>query len=105
MIQYLSREVGPGRHCTLKSGRRHDCHPSISFGRLGRDQNSRAVSEPTSPGARRVIFVANIAKIFITIPNAVYAVDTGKVGEGQYDPERYTYSFISHWTASSTLSP
>ena len=62
------------------------------------------VFEPSAPGVRRVILATNIAETSITIPDVVYVVDTGKVKEKRYDPERHMSSLISAWVGSSNLN-
>jgi len=49
-------------------------------------------------------FSANIAETSITIPDVVYVVNTGKVKEKRYDPERHMSSLISVWVGSSNLN-
>lgn len=62
------------------------------------------VFEPSAPGIRRIILATNIAETSITIPDVVYVVDTGKVKEKRYDPERHMSSLISAWVGSSNLN-
>lgn len=63
----------------------------------------QAVFAPAAPGVRRIILATNIAETSITIPDVVYVVDTGKVKEQRYDPERHISSLISAWVGSSNL--
>lgn len=64
----------------------------------------QAVFEPAAPGVRRIILATNIAETSITIPDVVYVVDTGKVKEKRYDPERRMSSLVSAWVGSSNLN-
>nr|KIR84802.1 nuclear DNA helicase II [Cryptococcus tetragattii IND107] len=56
------------------------------------------------PGVRRIILATNIAETSITIPDVVYVVDTGRVKEKRYDPERHMSSLVSAWVGSSNLN-
>ena len=62
------------------------------------------VFEPAAPSVRRIILATNIAETSITIPDVVYVVDTGKVKEKRYDPERHMSSLVSAWVGSSNLN-
>lgn len=62
------------------------------------------VFEPAAPGIRRIILATNIAETSITIPDVVYVVDTGKVKEKRYDPERHMSSLVSAWVGTSNLN-
>ena len=64
----------------------------------------QVIFEPPRPGVRRVILATNIAETSITIPDVVYVVDTGKVKEQRYDPERHMSSLVSAWVGSSNLN-
>nr|KIR45840.1 nuclear DNA helicase II [Cryptococcus bacillisporus CA1280] len=56
------------------------------------------------PGVRRIILATNIAETSVTIPDVVYVVDTGRVKEKRYDPERHMSSLVSAWVGSSNLN-
>ncbi|KAF8308056.1 P-loop containing nucleoside triphosphate hydrolase protein [Clavulina sp. PMI_390] len=62
------------------------------------------VFEPAPEGVRRIILSTNIAETSITIPDVVYVVDSGKVKEKRYDPERHMSSLVSAWVGSSNLN-
>lgn len=64
----------------------------------------QAIFEPAAPGIRRIILATNIAETSVTIPDVVYVVDTGKVKEQRYDPERHISSLVSAWVGSSNLN-
>ena len=64
----------------------------------------QAVFEPAPDGVRRIILATNIAETSITIPDVVYVVDTGKVKEKRYDPERHMSSLVSAWVGTSNLN-
>ena len=64
----------------------------------------QAVFEPAKEGVRRIILSTNIAETSVTIPDVVYVVDTGKVKEQRYDPDRHISSLISAWVGSSNLN-
>ncbi|WVO16893.1 hypothetical protein L204_104579 [Cryptococcus depauperatus] len=55
-------------------------------------------------GVRRIILATNIAETSVTIPDVVYVVDTGRVKEKRYDPERHMSSLVSAWVGSSNLN-
>ncbi|WFC99552.1 RNA helicase [Malassezia yamatoensis] len=77
----------------------HVLHSSIPV----RDQ--QAVFEPVhQEGLRRIILATNIAETSITIPDVVYVVDTGRVKEKRYDPERRLSSLVSAWVGTSNLN-
>ncbi|EPQ60643.1 P-loop containing nucleoside triphosphate hydrolase protein, partial [Gloeophyllum trabeum ATCC 11539] len=61
------------------------------------------IFEPPPEGVRRIILATNIAETSVTIPDVVYVVDTGKVKEQRYDPERRITSLVSAWVGSSNL--
>ncbi|KAG6813786.1 hypothetical protein H0H92_007198 [Tricholoma furcatifolium] len=64
----------------------------------------QVIFEPPPPGVRRIILATNIAETSITIPDVVYVVDTGKVKEQRYDPQRHMSSLVSAWVGSSNLN-
>lgn len=64
----------------------------------------QVIFEPPKPGVRRIILATNIAETSITIPDVVYVVDTGKVKEQRYDPDRHMSSLVSAWVGSSNLN-
>ncbi|KAF6766020.1 DEAH box polypeptide 36 [Ephemerocybe angulata] len=64
----------------------------------------QVIFEPPPPGIRRVILATNIAETSITIPDVVYVVDTAKIKEIRYDPERHMSSLVSAWVGRSNLN-
>jgi small subunit ribosomal protein S24e len=76
----------------------HLLHSSIPIA------EQQAVFEPAAPGVRRIILATNIAETSITIPDVVYVVDTGKIKEKRYDPERHMSSLVSAWVGTSNLN-
>lgn len=66
--------------------------------------DQQVVFEPPPAGVRRIILATNIAETSITIPDVVYVVDTAKIKEQQYDPERHMSSLVSAWVGSSNLN-
>ncbi|KAH9950341.1 P-loop containing nucleoside triphosphate hydrolase protein [Amylocystis lapponica] len=64
----------------------------------------QAIFEPPPVGVRRVILATNIAETSVTIPDVVYVVDTAKIKEQRYDPERHISSLVSAWVGSSNLN-
>jgi small subunit ribosomal protein S24e len=64
----------------------------------------QVIFEPPAPGVRRVILATNIAETSITIPDVVYVIDTAKIKEQRYDPDRHMSSLVSAWVGSSNLN-
>jgi HrpA-like RNA helicase len=64
----------------------------------------KEVFRPPPKGVRRIILATNIAETSVTIPDVVYVVDTGRVKEKRYDPERHMSSLVSAWVGSSNLN-
>lgn len=64
----------------------------------------REVFTPPPKGVRRIILATNIAETSVTIPDVVYVVDTGRVKESRYDPDRHMTSLVSAWVGSSNLN-
>ncbi|EKC98784.1 DEAH RNA helicase [Trichosporon asahii var. asahii CBS 8904] len=63
----------------------------------------REVFKPPPPGVRRIILATNIAETSVTIPDVVYVVDSARVKEKRYDPDRHMSSLVSAWVGSSNL--
>lgn len=76
----------------------HLLHSSIPLA------EQQVIFEPPAPGVRRVILATNIAETSVTIPDVVYVVDTAKVKENRYDPDRHMSSLVSAWVGSSNLN-
>lgn len=77
----------------------HILHSSIPVA------DQQAVFEPIRhKGIRRIILATNIAETSITIPDVVYVVDTGRVKEKRFDPERHLSSLVSAWVGTSNLN-
>ena len=64
----------------------------------------QVIFEPPPQGLRRIILATNIAETSVTIPDVVYVVDTAKVKEQRFDPERHISSLVSAWVGSSNLN-
>ncbi|KAG6851057.1 hypothetical protein H0H93_002949 [Arthromyces matolae] len=64
----------------------------------------QVIFEPPAPGVRRIILATNIAETSVTIPDVVYVVDSAKVKEQRYDPQRHMSSLVSAWVGSSNLN-
>ncbi|KAJ7181662.1 P-loop containing nucleoside triphosphate hydrolase protein [Mycena crocata] len=64
----------------------------------------QVIFEPPKEGVRRIILATNIAETSITIPDVVYVVDTAKIKEQRYDPQRHMSSLVSAWVGSSNLN-
>ena len=64
----------------------------------------QVIFEPPPEGIRRIILATNIAETSITIPDVVHVVDTAKIKEQRFDPERHISSLVSAWVGSSNLN-
>lgn len=64
----------------------------------------QVIFEPPPAGVRRIILATNIAETSVTIPDVVYVVDTAKIKEVRYDPERHMSSLVSAWVGKSNLN-
>ena len=64
----------------------------------------QAIFEPPEKGVRRIILATNIAETSITIPDVVYVIDTAKIKEQRYDPNRRISSLVTAWVGSSNLN-
>ncbi|KAH7105753.1 P-loop containing nucleoside triphosphate hydrolase protein [Auriculariales sp. MPI-PUGE-AT-0066] len=62
------------------------------------------VFEPPPEGVRRIILSTNVAETSVTIPDVVYVVDSGRVKELRYEPERHMSSLVSAWVGKSNLN-
>ncbi|KAI0094894.1 P-loop containing nucleoside triphosphate hydrolase protein [Irpex rosettiformis] len=76
----------------------HTLHSSVPL------VEQQAIFNPPPAGQRRIILATNIAETSVTIPDVVYVVDSAKVKELQYDPERRISSLVSAWVGSSNLN-
>ena len=77
----------------------HVLHSSVPV------QDQQAVFEPVRhENIRRIILATNIAETSITIPDVVYVIDSGRVKEKRYDPERRLSSLVSAWVGTSNLN-
>ncbi|KAG5221898.1 ATP-dependent RNA helicase [Salix suchowensis] len=74
--------------------------------RLNFNDRSKATGclRASPDGVRRIILATNIAETSVTIPDVVYVVDTAKVKEQRYDPDRHMSSLVSAWVGSSNLN-
>lgn len=76
----------------------HILHSNVSV------QEQQAVfTKPRNPNIRRIILSTNIAETSVTIPDVVYVIDSGRVKEKRYDPERHLSSLVSAWVGTSNL--
>ncbi|KAF9453818.1 P-loop containing nucleoside triphosphate hydrolase protein [Macrolepiota fuliginosa MF-IS2] len=64
----------------------------------------QVIFDPPPSGVRRIILATNIAETSVTIPDVVYVVDTARVKELRFDPERHMSSLVSAWVGSSNLN-
>ena len=64
----------------------------------------QAIFDPPPAGVRRIILATNIAETSVTIPDVVYVVDTARVKEQRYDPDRHISALVSAWVGSSNLN-
>lgn len=64
----------------------------------------QVIFDPPLKGVRRVILATNIAETSVTIPDVVYVLDTAKIKELRFDPDRHISSLVSAWVGSSNLN-
>ena len=64
----------------------------------------QVIFDPPPKGVRRVILATNIAETSVTIPDVVYVIDTAKIKELRFDPDRHISSLVSAWVGSSNLN-
>ena len=64
----------------------------------------QVIFDPPPNGVRRVILATNIAETSVTIPDVVYVIDTAKIKELRFDPDRHISSLVSAWVGSSNLN-
>ncbi|KAJ8083994.1 hypothetical protein PM082_002761 [Marasmius tenuissimus] len=76
----------------------HLLHSSIPLA------EQQVIFEPPPEGVRRIILSTNIAETSVTIPDVVYVVDTGRLKEQRYDPQKHMSSLVSAWVGSSNLN-
>ncbi|THH16895.1 hypothetical protein EW146_g3827 [Bondarzewia mesenterica] len=76
----------------------HLLHSSIPLA------EQQAIFEPPPPGVRRIILSTTIAETSVTIPDVVYVVDTAKIKEQRYDPQRHMSSLVTAWVGKSNLN-
>ncbi|PWN42021.1 P-loop containing nucleoside triphosphate hydrolase protein [Ceraceosorus guamensis] len=77
----------------------HILHSSIPVA-----EQQAVFDPPADPSTRRVILATNIAETSVTIPDVVYVIDSGRVKEKRYDPERHLSSLVSAWVGTSNLN-
>ncbi|KAI7957273.1 hypothetical protein MJO28_004368 [Puccinia striiformis f. sp. tritici] len=66
--------------------------------------DQQLVFTPPAKGVRRVILSTNIAETSVTIPDVVFVVDTGKIKEKRFDPQRHLSALITAWVGTSNLN-
>ncbi|KAG7099212.1 hypothetical protein E1B28_001079 [Marasmius oreades] len=76
----------------------HLLHSSIPLA------EQQVIFDPPPAGVRRIILSTNIAETSVTIPDVVYVVDTGRLKEQRYDPQKHMSSLVSAWVGSSNLN-
>jgi small subunit ribosomal protein S24e len=93
----------PSRRCGVNFNDRsrysiHVLHSSIPLA------EQQVIFDPPPKGVRRIILSTNIAETSVTIPDVVYVVDTAKIKENRYDPERHISALVSAWVGTSNLN-
>lgn len=76
----------------------HVLHSSIPLA------EQQVIFDPPPRGVRRIILSTNIAETSVTIPDVVFVVDTAKIKENRYDPERHISALVSAWVGTSNLN-
>ena len=64
----------------------------------------QVIFEPPPEGVRRVILATNIAETSVTIPDVVHVIDSAKIKELRFDPDRHISSLVSAWVGTSNLN-
>ncbi|KAF8832344.1 hypothetical protein HHX47_DHR1001762 [Lentinula edodes] len=64
----------------------------------------QVIFDPPKEGVRRIILATNIAETSVTIPDVVYVVDSARLKEQRFDPEKHISSLVSAWVGSSNLN-
>ncbi|KAJ3779234.1 hypothetical protein FB446DRAFT_711436 [Lentinula raphanica] len=64
----------------------------------------QVIFDPPPEGVRRIILATNIAETSVTIPDVVYVVDSARLKEQRFDPEKHISSLVSAWVGSSNLN-
>jgi small subunit ribosomal protein S24e len=100
VVKCLEDETGPF-HAVFSDPEKYKVHLLHSSIPLADQQ---VIFDPPPEGVRRIILATNIAETSLTIPDIVYVVDTAKVKEIRYDPDRHMSSLVSAWTGSSNLN-
>ncbi|KAI0322332.1 P-loop containing nucleoside triphosphate hydrolase protein [Amylostereum chailletii] len=101
-IQAVNRFLGDGRlGLPLTDTNQYTIHLLHSSIPVAEQQ---VIFEPPPKGVRRIILSTNIAETSVTIPDVVYVVDTGKIKEQRYDPDRHMSALVSAWVGSSNLN-
>ncbi|KAF9526480.1 hypothetical protein CPB83DRAFT_770211 [Crepidotus variabilis] len=95
----LLSPLGPlGINLTSKDYSLHLLHSSVPLA------DQQAIFEPPKLGVRRIILATNIAETSVTIPDVVYVIDSAKIKEQRYDPDRHMSSLVSSWVGSSNVN-
>ena len=93
----------PSRRCGISFNDRlkyslHVLHSTIPLA------EQQVIFDPPPEGVRRIILSTNIAETSVTIPDVVFVVDTAKIKENRYDPERHISALVSSWVGTSNLN-
>lgn len=76
----------------------HCLHSSIPVA------EQQVIFDPPPPGQRRIILSTNIAETSVTIPDVVYVVDTARIKENRYNPEKRISAIVSAPVGKSNLN-
>ena len=76
----------------------HILHSSIPVA------EQQVIFDPPPPGQRRIILSTNIAETSVTIPDVVYVVDTAKLKEKRYQPDKHISALVSAPVGKSNLN-
>lgn len=100
-VQKIIQDPGLRLPLNLNDSSKYSLHVLHSTIPLAEQQ---VIFDPPPEGIRRIILSTNIAETSVTIPDVVYVVDTAKIKENRYDPERHISSLVSAWVGTSNLN-
>lgn len=68
------------------------------------ERDQRAVFDKAPPGVRKIVLATNIAETSITIPEVTAVIDSGKIRQMQYNPDRKRQELRTVFVSQSNLA-
>jgi HrpA-like RNA helicase len=59
---------------------------------------------PPQPGVRKIVFATNIAETSITVADIEFVVDSGRMKETQFDPDRKMSLLVATWVSRANAT-